>query len=138
VANALYTDGRRIGTIHGLCAEILHAHPAEAAIDPRFAVLDEGLTSALRAQVVEDTLGSFVEDPVFMPLFTLLETRELAELLHLLMEHRLEANECFAQKLDSPAVVKNYLEAQCTILSWLINCRLQHVRQTSKQTNFLR
>ena len=104
-------DSARIGTIHSLCAEILHAHPAEAGIDPRFAVLDEGLTSALRAQIVEDTLGSFVEDPIFMPLFTLLETRELAELLDLLMEHRLEANECFAQKLDGPTVVKSYLES---------------------------
>ena len=104
-------DSARIGTIHSLCAEILRAHPAEAGIDPRFAVLDEGLTSALRAQVVEDTLGGFVEDPIFMPLFTLLETRELAELLHLLIEHRLEANECFARELDSPTVVKSYLKS---------------------------
>jgi ATP-dependent helicase/nuclease subunit A len=35
-------DAARIGTIHSLCAEILRNHPAEAGIDPRFDVLDEG------------------------------------------------------------------------------------------------
>jgi ATP-dependent helicase/nuclease subunit A len=104
-------DSARISTIHSLCTEILHAHPAESGIDPRFAVLDEGLTSALRGQVVEDTLGSFVENPVFMPLFTLLETRELGNLLQFLIEHRLEASECFAEKLEGPTIVKNYLDS---------------------------
>ena len=50
-------DAARIGTIHSLCAEILRAHPAEAGVDPRFNVLDEGLSATLRAQAVE-VLGS--------------------------------------------------------------------------------
>jgi len=38
-------DSARIGTIHSLCTEILRSHPAEAGIDPRFEVLDEGLAA---------------------------------------------------------------------------------------------
>ena len=104
-------DSARIGTIHSFCAEILRAHPAEAGIDPRFDVLDEGLTSALRAQVVDDTLSGFVEDPAFTPLFTTLTTRELRNLLYFLIEHRLETFEIFAEKLDGVAIVRQYLES---------------------------
>ncbi|MDT8305683.1 MAG: UvrD-helicase domain-containing protein, partial [Anaerolineae bacterium] len=35
-------DAARIGTIHELCAQILRTHPAEAGIDPRFQMLEEG------------------------------------------------------------------------------------------------
>ncbi|MBN1485216.1 MAG: UvrD-helicase domain-containing protein, partial [Chloroflexia bacterium] len=38
-------DAARIGTIHSLCSEILRAHPAEARVDPRFEVLEEGLST---------------------------------------------------------------------------------------------
>ena len=104
-------DSARIGTIHGLCAEILRAHPAEAGIDPRFDVLDEGLTAALRAQVVEDTLSEFVENPAFTPLFTILEIDELGSLMQFLIEHRLEVEELFTEKLDSNVVVSKYFES---------------------------
>ena len=104
-------DSARIGTIHSFCAEILRAHPAEAGIDPRFDVLDEGLTSALRAQVVDDTLSGFVENPAFTPLFNTLTTRELSNLLHFLIEHRLETFENFSEKLDAVAIVRQYLES---------------------------
>ncbi len=103
-------DAARIGTIHSLCAEILRAHPAEAGIDPRFIVLDEGLTAALRAQVVEDTLIEFVDNPDFMPLFTMLETGELSSLMKFLIEHRLETSEFLAKRVDSEVVVSNYLQ----------------------------
>ena len=104
-------DSARIGTIHSFCAEILRTHPAEAGIDPRFDVLDEGLTFALRAQVVDDTLSGFVENPAFTPLFNTLTTRELSNLLHFLIEHRLETFENFAEKLDAVAIVRQYLES---------------------------
>jgi len=104
-------DSARIGTIHSLCAEILRAHPAEASIDPRFDVLEEGLTAALQAQVVEDTLSEFVENPTFTPLFTMLETNELGSLMQFLLQHRLEVEELFAEKLDSNVVISKYLES---------------------------
>ena len=104
-------DAARIGTIHSLCAEILRAHPAEAGIDPRFEVLDEGLTAALRAQVVEDTLNEFVEDPTFLPLFVILETNELFSLMQFLIEHRLETTESLSENIDSEQVVQKYLES---------------------------
>src|SRR5512141_2561021 len=53
-------DAARIGTIHSLCTEILRAHPAEAALDPRFEVLDEGMTAALRLAVLTQTLDALV------------------------------------------------------------------------------
>src|SRR5512136_592245 len=43
-------DAARIDTIHGLCMEILRAHPAEARIDPRCGVLDEGQIGILHNQ----------------------------------------------------------------------------------------
>jgi ATP-dependent helicase/nuclease subunit A len=103
-------DAARIGTIHSLCSEILRAHPAEASIDPRFDVLDEGLTAALRAQVVEDTLNEFVEDPAFLPLFAILETSELINLMQFLIEHRLEANESLLENTSGQEVLKNHIE----------------------------
>ena len=90
-------DAARISTIHSLCAEILRAHPVEARIDPKFEVLDEGLTAALRVQVVDDTLARLVGLPEFSPLFRILEIRALTSLLSILLEKRLEAQEIFDQ-----------------------------------------
>ncbi|RPH56353.1 MAG: hypothetical protein EHM81_13245, partial [Chloroflexi bacterium] len=103
-------DAARIGTIHSICAEILQAHPAEAGIDPRFAVLDEGLTAALRAQVVTDTLGELVDQPAFAELFKTLKPSDLGSLLQFLLDHRLEADEAFAENLDAGAIVRQFLE----------------------------
>jgi ATP-dependent helicase/nuclease subunit A len=107
-------DSARIGTIHSLCAEILRAHPAEAGIDPRFDVLDEGLTAVLRAQVVEETLHGFVADPDFVPLFTVMGTGEIYDLMQFLIKHRLDASESFADMPDGRSVVQKYLQ---TVLS---------------------
>jgi ATP-dependent helicase/nuclease subunit A len=103
-------DAARIGTIHSLCAEILRAHPAEASIDPRFEVLDEGIAAALRAQIVEDTLNEFAEETIFLPLFTLLDASELISLMQLLLLHRLETTELLAENIDSEDVLRKYLE----------------------------
>jgi len=53
---ALYAalDAARIGTIHSLSAEILRAHPAEARVDPRFDVLEEGQVNILRSRAVDE------------------------------------------------------------------------------------
>jgi ATP-dependent helicase/nuclease subunit A len=52
--NAL--DSSRIGTIHALCAAILRAHTAEAALDPEFEVIEEIEAAVLLDQAIEETL----------------------------------------------------------------------------------
>lgn len=96
-------DSARIGTIHSLCTEILRAHPAEAGIDPRFEVLDEGLSAALRIQAVDDTLKGLVEEERFLPLLMNISLTSLNEMLKELLNKRLEAMETFAVTIDNRA-----------------------------------
>jgi ATP-dependent helicase/nuclease subunit A len=98
-------DSARIGTIHSLCSEILRAHPAEAGIDPKFDVIDEGLAAVLRVQLVEDALAVLVERPEFAPLFNILGIKPLTDLLAFLLDHRLEAHEIFEKNIDSTQVI---------------------------------
>ncbi len=44
----------QVGTIHGLCAQILRRHAAEAGVDPSFALLDEADGPRLLRQACED------------------------------------------------------------------------------------
>ncbi|HPH95900.1 MAG TPA: UvrD-helicase domain-containing protein [Anaerolineaceae bacterium] len=104
-----HMDSARIGTIHSLCAEILRAHPAEAGIDPRFDVLDEGLTAALRAEVVEDTLAILVEDLQFSLLIQTLGTEGLKTLLSFMLENRLEAETELTKPRQPSSILINYL-----------------------------
>ena len=89
-------DAARISTIHGLCVEILRNHPAEARVDPRFDVLDEGQGNLLRRQAVDETLAWAAEDPELVPLFELLGERGFRNTLDTLLRRRLEAAETFA------------------------------------------
>lgn len=88
-------DAARIDTIHGLCAEILRAHPAEAAIDPRFDVLDEGTAGALRRRVVDEAMAWAADDPQAVTLFALLGERDLRSTLDDLVRRRLDAQAAF-------------------------------------------
>jgi ATP-dependent helicase/nuclease subunit A len=100
-------DAARISTIHSLCAEILRAHPVEARIDPRFEVLDEGLTAALRAQIVNDVMARLVSLTEFAALFRVMGTKNLTSLLALLLEKRLEAQEIINREdLDGSLVIQ--------------------------------
>jgi ATP-dependent helicase/nuclease subunit A len=83
-------DAARISTIHSLCAEILRAHPAEAGIDPRFEIIDESLSAALRVQAVEDTLKALVEEDDFAPLFKHISTYDMTAMLKELLNQRLD------------------------------------------------
>ncbi|MGE5141582.1 MAG: UvrD-helicase domain-containing protein, partial [Rudaea sp.] len=83
-------DAARIGTIHSLCAAILRAHPAEAEIDPRFEVLDEGEAAALIAQTVDDALAWAVDNESVSPLFKFFSSNALSEILSRLVTARLE------------------------------------------------
>ncbi|MEO0325104.1 MAG: UvrD-helicase domain-containing protein, partial [Myxococcota bacterium] len=52
-----------IGTIHGFCADLLRAHPVEAAVDPAFETLDgESRDRELRA-VLDRWLSEVLDDP---------------------------------------------------------------------------
>jgi len=102
-------DSARIGTIHSLCAEILRTHPAEAGIDPRFEVLDEGLSAALRAEAIEETLSTLVSLPEFSLLFQAFGTDKVRTLLETLLGRRLEAQETFHENLDGEVVIRQTL-----------------------------
>jgi len=65
-------DAARIGTIHSLCVEILRAHPAEARLDPRFSVLEEGQLSILRRRALDEALAWAADNAETVQLFPLL------------------------------------------------------------------
>lgn len=54
-------DSARIDTIHGLCATILRANAAEAALDPDFIVLDDVDAGILLESVIDDQLQVLVD-----------------------------------------------------------------------------
>jgi ATP-dependent helicase/nuclease subunit A len=89
-------DTARIGTIHSLCAEIIRAHPVEAAVDPGFEVLDEGLAAAWRAQAVEDALAWVSGEEELVPLLRALSPAQLRAGLARLIAFRLDSLESFA------------------------------------------
>ncbi|MDH4208256.1 MAG: UvrD-helicase domain-containing protein, partial [Anaerolineae bacterium] len=96
---ALYSelDAARIGTIHSLCSEILRSHPAEARVDPRFQVLEEGQTNILRGRAVDEGLAWAADDEEAVTLFSLLRERELRGALDDLVQRRLEVEEALAR-----------------------------------------
>ncbi len=85
-------DAARIGTIHGLCAEILRAHPAEAGLDPRFEVLEEGIAATFKSQAIHAALAWASADADAVHLFSLLNENSLRETLVTLLEKRLDAD----------------------------------------------
>ena len=86
-------DAARIETIHSLCTEILRRHPAEARVDPRFEVPEEGLGNLLRSRAVDEALAWAANDPQAVGLFALLGERELRKVLGVLLEKRLDTME---------------------------------------------
>ncbi len=56
-------EAARIGTIHGLCSDLLRAHPVEAGVDPAFEVLDAGRARALLERGYAGWFERVVEDP---------------------------------------------------------------------------
>jgi ATP-dependent helicase/nuclease subunit A len=94
-------DAARIGTIHSLCTEILRAHPAEAGIDPRFEVLDEGLGKVYKIQAVDETLKSLVTQEYYLPLLQNIKISDLKDMLDTLLDHRLESIETFPVNINN-------------------------------------
>ena len=91
-------DAARINTIHSLCGEILRNHPAEAGVDPRFSVLDEGVSTLLRQEAVEAALAWATDDPTAVHIFTLMAPGTLQTHLTTLLANRLKVQELFAAK----------------------------------------
>src|SRR5881396_3336072 len=52
-------DSAWISTIHGFCHRLLKAHPFEAAVDPRFRVLDENQSRVLAGEAFTAALEEF-------------------------------------------------------------------------------
>lgn len=122
-------DAARIGTIHSLCAEILRAHPAEAEIDPRFGVLDEGLASALKVQVVQDSLAWATGQHDLTPLFGTFDPGTLESMLSNLLNHRLEAETAFAVEVSGNvtlcSAIREFLDQQQVGEAWTVLRELQ-------------
>jgi len=95
-------DGARIGTIHGLCAELLRHHPVEAGsgesgLDPRFDMLDEGQIALLRAQAVDVALAWAADDAETVHLFADFGARALGTIVARLLSQRLDVADARAR-----------------------------------------
>ena len=118
-------DGARIGTIHSLCAEILRAHPAEAAVDPDFDVLDENQAALLKARAIDAALAWAATDPQTVPLFEYLTEHQLRQALAILVEKRLDAVATF----DADVAADYLVRWSDTLVAWL-HKRLDHLAWT--------
>ncbi len=96
-------DAARIGTIHSFCAELLRSHPAEAEVDPRFRVAEEGIATALKAEAVEAALAWAANERQTAPLFDSFRGDVLRSLLLALLKRRADAAEGFARASDGAA-----------------------------------
>ncbi len=56
-------EAARIGTIHGLCRDLLSERPVEAGIDPMYAVIDDGAARALFDEAFEAWFPQALADP---------------------------------------------------------------------------
>jgi ATP-dependent helicase/nuclease subunit A len=116
-------DAARIGTIHSLCAAILRAHPAEAGVDPTFAVLEESTAAALQAQAVEAALAWATTDPGAARLFGLFTEQRLREVLAGLVSQRLDAGPAFTVVAADPLgrwanALAAWLERRLSVPEW--------------------
>ncbi len=102
-------DSARIGTIHALCTEIIKTHPAEAVVDPRFEVLDEGMAAAYMVQALNDSLKQMVEEERFLPLLRSFSVSGLNGILLDMLKRRLEVDETLAIPLDNFNRIANEL-----------------------------
>lgn len=93
-------DAAPIGTIHSLCAALLRAHPAEAGLDPDFAVLEEGQAGMLAAEAVERALVWATQREEAWPCFDLFGPDGLRSLLAALLARRLEVAPALAASRD--------------------------------------
>ena len=72
-----------ISTVHGFCNRLLHAHPFEAGLDPRFRVLDESQAAVIRSEAFAEALAHFCaeRDPERLRLLAVYGGRGLTTML---------------------------------------------------------
>jgi len=93
-------DAAPISTFHGLCVRILRAHSAEAGIDPKFSVLDEGQSAVLKARAAVDALTWAVDQESLPGLFHVFTPDALAEAVGILFGQRLEVQAATADDMS--------------------------------------
>ncbi len=119
-------DAARVGTIHGLCAQIIRAHPVAAArlgYLPGFGVLEEGRAAVLRARAVEEALAWAAEDDAASRLFGAMGELNLRTVVATLLDRRLDADAAFERLADDPletwaAVMRGWLAAHLDVPRW--------------------
>jgi ATP-dependent helicase/nuclease subunit A len=100
--NAL--DSARIGTIHALCAAILRAHTAEAALDPEFEVLEEIEAAVLVDKAIEETLVEATRAQALeLEIFTFLTTHQIRSALRSLLAQGESGRRALAKLLAAQA-----------------------------------
>lgn len=115
VPSGLNIDSARIGTIHSLCAEILRQYPAEAGLDPAFAVLEEGLAAALKAEAIDSVLARAADDAESVTLFGPLKESELRQALGILLDRRLDV---VLGVVNFDSILQDYLNPHLYSPAW--------------------
>ncbi len=111
-------DAARIGTIHSLCAEVLRAHPVEAALDPNFAVLEEGQSAAWQAQAIEAALGWAITRSDTAALITLFTESGLRDILATLIAKRLDVSAAWQASTQTEIFLTHWLDERLKVATW--------------------
>jgi len=78
--------GMRIATVHAFCQSLLRAFPLEAALPPRFAVLEDADAQALRQEAREAVLAS--DAGAVAPIASLVDAENFAKVVKTLDDER--------------------------------------------------
>ena len=104
-------DSARISTIHGLCATILRAHPAEAGVDPVFSLLEEGQSAVWQVRAVEAALVSAVNDDELAHLFHVYQEGQVRRMLGDLLARRLDVTPLLGEVVDAETMLARWSDA---------------------------
>jgi ATP-dependent helicase/nuclease subunit A len=112
----LEADRLQVSTIHSLCARILRENALSAALDPRFAVLDEVEALILREEAVAQTLRLLAtEDHSALGLLDYIEVRTLERELGNLLQRRGTVESLFAHLLPIPDLLMKWRTNQARV-----------------------
>jgi ATP-dependent helicase/nuclease subunit A len=111
-------DAARIGTIHSLCAEILRAHPAEAALDPSFVVLEEGQAAAWQAQAIDTALAWAITRSDTAALIGIFTESGLRGILATLIEKRLDVAAGWQASTQAEIILARWLDERLNAVEW--------------------
>lgn len=83
-------DSARIGTIHGLCMEIILDNPAKAGIDPASKVMEEIEANLLKRKVIRSVLNYVSSEPKYGHIFEQLSLYQLYKIFDFMLNERLK------------------------------------------------